>query len=314
MRVLLAALLITVGISTSNTPAIADTAPRPERVSAGTFTEVYDPSEGEAKQWYINDHTFVFDKSEGLWHMFGSTHTEPAAPYGETTLAHATAKQLSGPWTRRPAALTVDRRYDRVYGETHLWAPHVIFNDGTYYMFYSGGGPVGSMSAISLATSTDLENWTRDPAGPLFRDGYDARDPMVARVDGGWVMYYTATSLPIGGNHIVAYRTSDDLRHWSERSIAFTDPSVGNAGGPTESPFVIQHDGLWYLFIGPREDYVGTDVFSSDSPWHFDTGARAGHIDAHAAEVIEDNGRYWVSSAGWGQGGVSIAPLRWHAD
>ena len=119
-------------------------------------------------------------------------------------------------------------------------------------MFYAGGGPDNADYAINLATSPDLETWTRHPDGPLFRDGYDARDPFVIRIDDQWVMYYTATSEPAGGNHTVMYRTSDDLIHWGERQTAFTDPEVGTWGGGTESPFVVQRDDGWYLFIGPR--------------------------------------------------------------
>jgi beta-fructofuranosidase len=30
-------------------------------VTAGEFRRIYDPSEGEAERWYINDHAFVRD-------------------------------------------------------------------------------------------------------------------------------------------------------------------------------------------------------------------------------------------------------------
>ncbi|WP_194924595.1 family 43 glycosylhydrolase [Catenulispora pinisilvae] len=275
-------------------------------VTAGAFTKIYDPSVG-SQQWYINDHTFVQDSS-GEWHLFGITHAEPGDPEHETEFAHATAPDLHGPWTKQAPALTVDTTPP--YNETHLWAPHVIHVGDTYYMYYCGGGPDNTNSEINLATSKDLVTWTRLPSGPLFTDGYDARDPMVARVGSQWVMYYDATSTPAGGNHVVAYRTSTDLIHWSDRAIAYTDPTTGTGAGPTESPFVYQHDGMWYLFIGPRGDYAGTDVFASTDPLHFDLADQVGHIAAHAAEVVPDNaGNLWVSSAGWGAGGVYLAPL-----
>ena len=49
---------------------------------------------------------------------------------------------------------------------------------------------------IHLATSSDCTTWTRHPENPMVVDGYEARDPMVLRVDDRWVMYYTATSEP----------------------------------------------------------------------------------------------------------------------
>ncbi|MFI5782087.1 glycosyl hydrolase family 32 [Nocardia sp. NPDC051570] len=273
-------------------------------VTSGTFQRIYDPSVGEDREWYINDHT-VIRAADGRWHLFGITHPEPADPENEIEFAHATADALLGPWTKQPPALTVDY----AYGETHLWAPHVVRDGDRYCMFYAGGGADRTAAEMNLAVSTDLFDWQRHPGGPLFEDGYDARDPMVLRLADRWVMYYCATSDPAGGNHVVAYRTSTDLVNWCDREIAFTDPSTGTGAGNTESPFVLPHNGSWYLFIGPRPDYVGTDVFRSDDPLSFQLADQVGHIPAHAAEIVDDDGALWVTSAGWGQGGVSVAPL-----
>lgn len=287
-------------------PTGAAAAEPADDVTAGEFTRIYDPSVGEAEPWYINDHTFVRGP-DGTWHLFGITHAEPPDPLDEDDLAHATAPSPHGPWTKQPFALSVDP----AYGETHLWAPHVIESGGVYYMFYCGGGTDSTQYQINLATSTDLWTWTRHPTGPLFRDGFDARDPFVTRIDGRWVMYYTANSDPAGGNHTVMYRTSDDLVTWSERRTVFTDPEVGTGGGGTESPFVVAHNGSWYLFIGPRGGYVGTDVFRSDNPYNFDNKVLTGHLASHAAEVVRDGDDWFASAAGWGQGGVYLAPLTW---
>ena len=110
-------------------------------------------------------------------------------------------------------------------------------------------------------------NWTRHPENPMVVDGYDARDPFILKVGKEWVMYYTATSEPKGGNHIVACRTSPDLIQWGERKTVFTDPSVGKWGGPTESPTVVRRGKFYYLFIGPRDDYRTTCVYRSDNPF-----------------------------------------------
>lgn len=298
---LLLTLIAPLGAAAADADAAAD-----DEVSAADFERIYDPSVGEPVPWYINDHT-IFHGPDGTWHMIGITHAEPAEPLDEKHLAHATAPALEGPWTKQPFALSADPWY----GETHLWAPHVIEVDGVYHMFYAGGGPNNTEYAINLATSSDLEEWTRHPDGPLFRDGYDARDPFVIRIGDQWVMYYTATSDPSDGNHTVMYRTSDDLLHWGERQTAFTDPEVGTFGGGTESPFVVEQDGSWYLFIGPRGGYVGTDVFRSDDPFDFEDAELVGHIESHAAEVVVDGDAWFVSSAGWGQGGLHLAPLTW---
>jgi beta-fructofuranosidase len=64
----------------------------------------------------------------------------------------------------------------------------VIDVDGLYHMFYCGGGEDLIAYEINLATSTDLYHWKRWPEGPLFRDGYEARDPFVIRIGDQWVM------------------------------------------------------------------------------------------------------------------------------
>jgi arabinan endo-1,5-alpha-L-arabinosidase len=281
-------------------------------VTAGKFERIYDPSVGEAERWYINDHCFIHGR-DGLWHLFGITHAEPANPLDEKNFAHAVAKSLTQkPWAKQPFALTAQ---SEKWNEVHLWAPHVIRHSGTYYMFYCAGDRDHTKYKIHLATSRDLKTWTRHPKNPMAVDGFDARDPFVLKVGDKWIMYYTATTEPKGGNHIVAYRMSDDLVAWGERKTAFTDPSKGTYGGPTESPFVVRRGKLYYLFMGPRGGYRGTDVFRSSSPFHWEPEDKVGHIDSHAAEVVRDvGGKWYVSHCGWGQGGVYLAPLHWNDD
>ncbi|WP_211288613.1 FG-GAP-like repeat-containing protein [Actinophytocola xinjiangensis] len=275
-------------------------------VSAGAFTRVHDPSVGETEDWYYNDHTLVRDVVSGTWHVYAITHAEPANPLDEKNFGHATAPSPRGPWTKQPFALTADP----TQGESHIWAPHVVHDAGTYYLFYAAGTPDHAAYRMHLATSTDLVHWTRSPANPLFTDGFDARDPMVTRVGTQWVMYYTANATPTGGNHQVAYRTSTDLLTWSDKRVAFQHPASGTFGGPTESPFVFARGGWWYLSVCCDAGYKDTRVYRSRDPFHFTVGDLAGRIDAHAAEIVtEPSGTTWVTGAGWGQGGLWLAPL-----
>jgi|GEM_PF-448247 len=280
-------------------------------VIAGEFTRIYNPSIGENKPWYINDHCFIAGQ-DGTWHLFGITHEEPMRPLEEKNFAHATTKNLTVfPWQKQPFALSVAE--ESPWNERHLWAPHVVYNKGLYYMFYCAGDKDPTKYKIHLATSKDLWKWERHPENPMVVDGYHARDPFVLNLGDKWVMYYTATSEPTGGNHVVAYRTGTDLIHWGERHIAYTDPSVGKGGGPTESPFVVRRNGFYYLFTGPSSGYSDTSVFRSSDPFHFRFEDRVGNIPAHAAEVVRDkDGKWYVSHCGWGEGGVYLAPLYWN--
>lgn len=292
----------------------------------GQFQKVFDQGiDRRGRQWHVNDHCFVRGP-DGTWHMFGISHPDP--PFhdlgGQGYFTHATtARLLEMPWTRQRFAM----RVKPTAGETVLWAPHVVWVDGTYYMFYCSGGEDPRQFGISLATSRDLWRWRRR-SRVLFRDGYQARDPMVLYVPelGKWVMYYCATEATSGGHYVVAYRTSDDLVRWSERAIAYSDPVSGTDYGSTESPFVVHRGKSFYLFIGPRPynpptsvipdyeqpGYVGTDVFRSESWDRWTTRDHVGHIAAHAAEIVcDERGDCYVSSAGIRQGGLYLGPISW---
>ncbi len=278
-------------------------------VEAGKFTEIFDPAKADKEPWCINDHAFVRGP-DGLWHVFGITHVVPfnfAEDPGKHLL-HATAKTLTqSPWQKQPFAVTANWEE---YGEWLLWAPHVIRHRGLYFMFVCVGNKQGHQYKIHLLTSKDLRYWDRSPANPLLTDGFDARDPNILRVGNQWVLYYTATSAPDGGNHTVACVTSKDLKHWGNRRTVFTHPRQGTFGGPTESPFVVRRGKSYYLFVC---DGGTINVFLSKDPLHWEFDHRVGTIYAHASEVVRDlDGRWFISHAGWEHGGLSLAPLTWH--
>jgi len=297
------------------TNSVADAASAPQPVfTVGKFEKIYDPSVGEKTGWYINDHTFI-RAEDGTWHLFGITHAEPPNGLDEKIFAHATAPDLLGPWTKHPPVLP----YDKDAGETHMWAPYVLRSGDKYWMYYCGGGANASGGEddakyrIQLATSTDLFTWERSPDNPMVVDGFDARDPMVLKVDDQWVLYYCATIAPGGGgNHTVAAYTSQDLTHWSNKKEVFIHPEKGYSGGPTESPFVVNRNGKYYLFVCTNVGYNETAVYESDSAFHWDIANLVGKFPAHAAEVVvTPDDKWYVSRAGWSQGGVYLAELTW---
>jgi beta-fructofuranosidase len=264
-------------------------------VVAGDFTNFFN-------QFNINDHCFIQD-NDGIWHFYGIG--------GRRGFAHGTSDNLRNiGWKQADYPFPVE--WDP-WKEMHLWAPHIIKHNDLYYMFYCAGGKTGATYRMHLATSADHQNWTRHEENPLFIDGFDARDPMVLKVGDVWVMYYCANTDPRGGNHVVAYRLSKDLVHWGERNIAFIDPRIHKSGGGTESPFVVRRGDMYYLFIGPREGYVGTDIFASKNPFQWHLEDRVGHINSHAAEVVRDkDGKWYVSHSGVGEGGLYLAPIFWN--
>jgi beta-fructofuranosidase len=273
-------------------------------------------------RWHVNDHCFI--EHDGVWHLFGIVSPDPGEPVpSDLGLGHATAPTPQGPWQREDYALHVKPEF----GETVLWAPQVVRTADGFAMVYCSGGDDLTHWGISLAVSDDLRTWTR-VGTPLFRDGFQARDPFLwwDPDDAQWVLYYTATEQPAYGRHVVAFRTSPDLTTWSQRRIAFRDEHEGDEYGPTESPVVVARDGRYYLFIGPRPydrptdevpnwdhaGYDGTDVFCSTRWDSWDDADLVAHLPVHAPEVVQtDDGRWFISSGGIKRGGVHLAPLRW---
>ncbi len=280
------------------------------------------PSFSNDPDWHINDHCFI-RSDQGTWHMYGIMYPDPGS--GDMSyvnyFGHASAESLlQVPWTEEAPPF-----YESLTTGEVLWAPHIVFHEGIYYMFYCGGGEVNSYK-ICLRTSEDLVSWSDKQI--LFQDGYQARDPMILYVEEiqKWVMYYCATETSTGGNYVVLCKTSEDLYSWSGRQVVYRDLHTGTDYGPTESPFVVKRGGFYYLFIGPRPydhptatvenwehpGYVGTDVFRSAS-WNQWTNADfVGWVDAHAPEIILDNdGLSYISHCGVLQGGLYIRRMNW---
>jgi arabinan endo-1,5-alpha-L-arabinosidase len=284
---------------------------------SGAFSVVYTPPGSS----YLNDHTLARGP-DGTWHLYGTTNASQAAPGKEDDLLHAVAPSLLGPWTSRDPILRL--RTD--LHEAVLWAPYVFEqHPGAWVMLYWGGwnspNPADGSRGLRRARSADLSTWERlerstDPADYLP----GGRDPFVLRVNGSFLLYSVSVDAQLHGQIVVSI--SDDLlgKAWSEPSPVLTDPVASFDWGNLESPCVVPYGGQYYLFVtrsgrGPI-DYVRTNVFRSRDPTHF-TWQPIADLRAHAAEIIFDAGRYYITSSGWTSAvgeenrGLSIAPLQW---
>lgn len=103
-------------------------------------------------------------------------------------------------------------------------------------------------------------------------------------------------------------------------TVALADPVAAFGWGNLESPMVVRRGEEFYLFVtrtsAAPHDYARTMVFASTDPTRF-AWEPVTELLAHAAEVIEDQGEWFVTSAGWtaqmGERwrGLSVAPLAW---
>ena len=120
-------------------------------------------------------------------------------------IAYATAPD-EVTWTKQgPALLPQPGEWDA----GGLWGPSVLNLDGTYWMWYSGVGPMG-LPAIGVVTSTDGISWTRFLTGPAVFEDAPIGEPTVISDGGKLKMWYTNYD-----QGTINYAESDDGIHWT---------------------------------------------------------------------------------------------------
>jgi hypothetical protein len=278
-------------------------------LSQSTFVHILDTGSVNGASWYVNDHTLVRG-DDGVWHLFGIYHTDPFGSEDENQFVHAThAPAAPSALTEGSFKVEKDPALRKAGGETHLWAPHVVKDGVRWVMVYQAGGPENNRAQIRLAESRDLTHWNR--VGTLFEDVCVARDPMLFKTADRWILYYTRCDSTWTKHSGVAYRTSTDLSNWSEPSMALIlggTPPMFNSGY-TESPFVFEKDGWYYLSVTSYPvAWDATFLFRSRSPYSFSAPPVA-RLQAHAAEWIVEGGDLYMTHCGAGQKGVWLSRI-----
>lgn len=205
-------------------------------------------------------------------------------------------------------------------GEEFLQAPHVIYHDEKYWMFYGGHNTELAECQICLATSQDGYNFQRhqDDQGfsRLFIGPGEARDPMVIRIGDQWVCYYTGHDKGMRRPCKIYARTSTDLIHWSDyREVAYGGFASGTSYWSAECPFVIFKDGYYYLFR--TSEYASparTHVYRSLDPFDFGLGNDSKLVTTlriAAPEIIQKDGVEYISTVEDLKGGIQLSKLRW---
>ena len=168
----------------------------------------------------------------------------------EEYFAYARSQDLCH-WEDLSPVLTRQTGY---WDDLAIWAPHVIEDNGVYYMFYTGvKGPYPYLTqSIMLATSTDPadpSSWIvegkvfqPDHPGMVWQDNTwsDCRDPMVFKQGNIYYMIYTGRDIDGG---IVGIATASTLDgSWDDfGSILTLDIGI------PESPTIWQANGVFYL-------------------------------------------------------------------
>ncbi|MCM1022158.1 MAG: family 43 glycosylhydrolase [Muribaculum sp.] len=139
----------------------------------------------------------------------------------------------------------------------HTWAPDIINVDGTWYLYYSCSTFGKNISAIGLAT-----NKTLDPNSPDYRwldkgsvivsqpgrDNWNAIDPNVIIDEKGtpWLTFGSFWD----GIQLVPLEKDMKTPVGTPTTIArrYNQDSIQNKANAIEAPFIVRHNGYYYLF------------------------------------------------------------------
>lgn len=280
---------------------------------------------------YVNDHT-IYQDAEGNWRIVGITSQTEGDPDQEKCFAVGVSKEFP------PAEGMAEAEPIADFGEL-AWAPYVLHYGQKYHMFWSP-------HELHQMESEDGIHWEHHRvtlAAPMHKF---FRDPMVLPVaPGQWLLYTTGRGAYY--SRVDVYQ-SFNLTEWQ-----YVGPALRGAWGSErnspfasmESPFVVQYQGRYYLFLTynndsfflhgilllfhiwlDRESYNETLVFHSDNPYDFGVYRGRGNsptlltrLRAHAPEVVYHPGdsTYYITTAGWPwaatltRGEVAVAPLTW---
>jgi hypothetical protein len=258
----------------------------------------------------------IWQAVDGTWQLWSCIrHTHCG---GNTRLFYRwEGESLTDPdW--KPMGIAMEA--DTTLGETQggLQAPFVITVNGTYYMFY------GDWGHICLATSKDGKQFTRvlnDEGTPaLFSGPYgNTRDPMVMAYEDLFYCYYMGHSREKDPQSAIFCRVSSDLKHWSDPTMVSGGGSPAEKdnwyGGDAECPFVVNRDGLFYLFRNQRygENNLNTQYCSPDQ---LDFGVNddrylIGTLPVAAPEIICHEGACYIAALLPSLKGIRMARLKW---
>jgi sucrose-6-phosphate hydrolase SacC (GH32 family) len=207
------------------------------------------PSNYYAREWAplgigLKDHTIFY--TSGYYYLASNNLQKD---HWEDRFVYARSENLLD-WEYLGSILT--ERHPGWWDEAAIWAPHVVEENNTCHMYYTGVTS-GITQSILHATSTDptqLDSWNIEPQ--VFQPSHenmiwegsnqwsDCRDPAILKVMDTYYLYYTGLD-STGG--IVGLATSNSIYGpWTDTGAIYIEPNT-----ILESPFVFEHDNNYFL-------------------------------------------------------------------
>lgn len=278
----------------------SDPAPAATALSLGGDIRTHDPAlvaGAEGEPWYV--------------FSTGDVRTGLGAPQIRRSTDDGLTWELVG--TVWDAATRPEWVYDAVPGVSNFWAPDVVEHDGTFYLYYAASTFGSNRSVIGLTTNTTLDPDDPDYAwvdqGEVIgsepgETDYNAIDPGVVEDAAGtpWMAFGSFW----GGIQLVELTwPSGKVAAGAEPTTIASRTSPPNA---IEAPYVVLHDGWYYLFVSRDACCQGTD-----STYNIAVGrsreVTGPYVDRSGSEMTLDGGEQLLTSTGdmIGPGGQSVS-------
>jgi arabinan endo-1,5-alpha-L-arabinosidase len=193
-----------------------------------------------------------------------------------------------------------------VLDDRDSWAPHVLFHDGRYLMYFSEARAKDGTMAIGVAASDDPAGPFRDAIGAPLLTGptFTTIDPFVMEIEGDLWIYWGSAGDPIWAQQL----SDDGLSTVGEQRLVFRRVFGEPYEGLIEGAWLTSYEGWWYLMYSgdaccDQEAHYAVNVARSRSPFGpFTRGPDNPILEAnetfnapgHNSVVVDDGGQHWM--------------------
>lgn len=153
-------------------------------------------------------------------------------------------------------------------GPWNLWAPEIIAYNNVYYLYYSRNMYDGisieiSGCGVAIGTSLSLRDWTDQGAvitTDLYEDHFRVIDPtLIFDQQNRLWMAVGSFGSPDGSGYLNGGIRVIELNPATGKRINESDTGTRIAGSWIEAPYLIYHNGYYYLFFNQGECCSGTN-------------------------------------------------------
>jgi arabinan endo-1,5-alpha-L-arabinosidase len=209
-------------------------------------------------------------------------------------------------WTADNLALNPIPSWVTTYSSTNdLWAPDVVYANGSYWQYYSASGSGSEVSAIGLAKAATPNSTAWTDEGKVIvssnTSGYNAIDPSpIQDASGNWWISFGSWF-----NGIYLMRLDNTTMLQSASNTTLYHLAERNNG--IEGSFIYYHNGYYYLFAAIDSCCSGTS-----STYRTVVGRSASvtgpYLDRGGIDMLNGGGTIVVSSHSniYGPGGASL--------